>query len=172
MAQVLLTGEPALVASACSLLQKALHHNAEALPRLYQTGLYFFALAYCGSNLLEVATLFQVCLCSSFTAPTCCGKQPKRSGRTLSHTVHPPGVVAANHMLLIQTFVAKAAHALPAILLVDFPAHSFMHAVIHMLLLFVSLPPCVNRHDPSCPGECFCQHLRQLAAVVWAIAND
>ncbi|KAL0040215.1 hypothetical protein WJX77_000548 [Trebouxia sp. C0004] len=60
LAQVLLTGEPALVASACSLLQKALHHNAEALPRLYQTGLYFFALAYCGSNLLEVATLFQV----------------------------------------------------------------------------------------------------------------
>ncbi len=65
MVQVLLTGEPALVASACSLLQKALHHNAEALPRLYQTGLYFFALAYCGSNLLEVATLFQVCLCSA-----------------------------------------------------------------------------------------------------------
>ncbi len=63
--QVLLTGEPALVASACSLLQKALHQNAEALPRLYQTGLYFFALAYCGSNLLEVATLFQVCLCSA-----------------------------------------------------------------------------------------------------------
>ncbi len=66
MVQLLLTGEPALVASACSLLQKALHHNAEALPRLYQTGLYFFALAYCGSNLLEVATLFQVCRCSSF----------------------------------------------------------------------------------------------------------
>ncbi len=65
MVQVLLTGEPALVASACSLLQKALHHNAEALPRLYQTGLYFFALAYCGSNLLEVATLFQVCLYSA-----------------------------------------------------------------------------------------------------------
>lgn len=49
------------MASAASLLQRALQHNAEALPRLYQTGLYFFALAYCGSNLVEVATLFQVC---------------------------------------------------------------------------------------------------------------
>lgn len=58
---MLLTGEPVLVASAASLLQRALQHNAEALPRLYQTGLYFFALAYCGSNLVEVATLFQVC---------------------------------------------------------------------------------------------------------------
>lgn len=58
--QVLLTGEPGLVASAASLLQTALQHNAEALPRLYQTGVYFFALAYCGSNLVEVATLFQV----------------------------------------------------------------------------------------------------------------
>lgn len=58
--QVVLTGEPALVASVCSLLQKALQHNAEALPSLYQTGLYFFALAYCGSNLLEIARLFQV----------------------------------------------------------------------------------------------------------------
>lgn len=63
--QVVLTGEPALVGSACSLLQAALQHSAEALPRLYQTGLYFFALAYCGSNLLEVATLFQVCALTS-----------------------------------------------------------------------------------------------------------
>ena len=60
MMQVLLTGEPVLVSSAAGLLQKVLQHNAEALPRLYQTGLYFFSLAYCGSNLLEVATLFQV----------------------------------------------------------------------------------------------------------------
>ena len=62
MVQVLLTGEPVLVASAASLLHKALQHNTEALPRLYQTGLYFFALGYCGSNLVEVATLFQVCI--------------------------------------------------------------------------------------------------------------
>ena len=60
--QILLTGEPGLVASACSLLQKALRHNGDALPRLYQTGLFFFALAYCGSNLLEMAALFQVLL--------------------------------------------------------------------------------------------------------------
>lgn len=58
--QVVLTGEPALVASTCSLLQQALQHNAEALPSLYQTGLFFFALAYCGSNLVEIASLFQV----------------------------------------------------------------------------------------------------------------
>lgn len=60
--QVVLTGEPVLVASACSVLQKALQHNVEALPSLYQTGLYFFALAYCGSNLVEIASLCQVSL--------------------------------------------------------------------------------------------------------------
>ena len=54
------TGEPALVGGAAGLLEGVLRHNAGALPRLYATGAFFFALAYCGSNLLEVARLLRV----------------------------------------------------------------------------------------------------------------
>lgn len=56
----MLTGEPALVAGAAALLESALRHNSDGLPRLYLTGAFFFALAYCGSNLTEIARLFRV----------------------------------------------------------------------------------------------------------------
>ena len=58
--QVILTGEPALVALAFALLESVLEHNIAALATLYQTGIYFFGLAYCGSNLMELAHLFKV----------------------------------------------------------------------------------------------------------------
>ncbi len=58
--QVVLTGEPALVALSVQLLAVVIEHNEAALARLYLTGVYFFALAYCGSNLLEIAQLFKV----------------------------------------------------------------------------------------------------------------
>jgi hypothetical protein len=57
---VLLTGEPALVSLAAMLLEVVLEHNGTALASLYQTGLFFFALAYCGSNLVEIGRLFKV----------------------------------------------------------------------------------------------------------------
>jgi DnaJ homolog subfamily C member 13 len=58
--QLMATGEPALVAGAAGLLETVLRHDGDALPRLYATGAFFFALAYCGSNLLEVARLLRV----------------------------------------------------------------------------------------------------------------
>lgn len=58
--QLMATGEPALVAGSTALLEGVLRHNGEALPRLYRTGAFFFALAYCGSNLLELARLLRV----------------------------------------------------------------------------------------------------------------
>lgn len=58
--QVILTGEPALVSLAAALLESVLQHNIAALATLYQTGIYFFGLAYCGSNLAELACLFKV----------------------------------------------------------------------------------------------------------------
>lgn len=58
--QVILTGEPALVSLAASLLETVLQHNIAALATLSQTGIYFFGLAYCGSNLSELARLFKV----------------------------------------------------------------------------------------------------------------
>ena len=57
---MILTGEPALVSLAASLLENVLQHNIAALATLYQTGIYFFGLAYCGSNLSELARLFKV----------------------------------------------------------------------------------------------------------------
>jgi DnaJ homolog subfamily C member 13 len=61
--QLMATGEPSLVAGAAALLETVLRHDGDALPRLYATGAFFFALAYCGSNLLEVARLLRVNLC-------------------------------------------------------------------------------------------------------------
>ena len=57
--QVLLTGEPALMSLAAALLEEVLAPNADALGGLQQTGAFFFALAYCGSNLTELARLLQ-----------------------------------------------------------------------------------------------------------------
>lgn len=45
---------------AAMLLEVVLEHNGTALASLYQTGLFFFALAYCGSNLVEIGRLFKV----------------------------------------------------------------------------------------------------------------
>lgn len=52
-------GEPALVSAAASLLTCILVHNSAALSRLYLTGVFLFGLAYCGSNLTELAALFK-----------------------------------------------------------------------------------------------------------------
>ncbi|KAF8069423.1 GRV2 [Scenedesmus sp. PABB004] len=58
--QVMLTGEPALVSAAAALLTTVLAHNPAALSRLYLSGAFIFGLAYCGSNLEELAELFKV----------------------------------------------------------------------------------------------------------------
>lgn len=54
----MLTGEPALVENAASLLKAILTRNPKAMARLYNTGAFYFALAYGGSNLDSVAELF------------------------------------------------------------------------------------------------------------------
>ena len=61
--QVMLTGEPSLVSMSAALLEAMLEHNSASLATLYQTGVFFFALAYCGSNLVEIGRLFKVGLC-------------------------------------------------------------------------------------------------------------
>ncbi|GMH45130.1 hypothetical protein BSKO_13087 [Bryopsis sp. KO-2023] len=58
--QAMLTSDPVLVSGAATLLQRIVEHNGVVLPRLYLTGVFFFCLAYCGSNLVEVANLFKV----------------------------------------------------------------------------------------------------------------
>ena len=65
--QVLLTGEPALVSLSAALLEDVLRSNPSALASLYQTGAFFFALAYCGSNLAEIAQLFRVRYCADMS---------------------------------------------------------------------------------------------------------
>jgi DnaJ family protein C protein 13 len=56
--QAMLTGEPALVENAASLLKAILTRNPKSMARLYNTGAFYFALAYGGSNLDSVAQLF------------------------------------------------------------------------------------------------------------------
>ena len=57
---MLLTGEPALVSLSAAVLEAVMDHNMDAMSRLTSTGIFFFALAYCGSNLVELARLFHV----------------------------------------------------------------------------------------------------------------
>ncbi len=59
LVQLLMTGEPSLVAGTSELLESALRYNSDVLPRMYLTGAFFMALAYCGSNLLDIAQLFR-----------------------------------------------------------------------------------------------------------------
>ena len=70
-AQLLMTGEPSLVAGASALLESALRYNSDVLPRLYLTGAFFMVLAYCGSNLLDIAQLFRARVTPQ------CGAQPR-----------------------------------------------------------------------------------------------
>lgn len=58
VAQAILTGEPAIVEGASSLLKKIVARNPKAMARLYNTGAFYFPLAYAGSNLSSVANLF------------------------------------------------------------------------------------------------------------------
>lgn len=56
--QAMLTGEPAIVEGAASLLKAVVTRNPKGMSRLYSTGAFYFALAYGGSNLKSVASLF------------------------------------------------------------------------------------------------------------------
>ena len=62
--QIMLTNEPELVSGAAWLLEEVLRDNKPALAILYQTGVFYFALAYCGSNFAEIARLFHVSSCA------------------------------------------------------------------------------------------------------------
>ncbi|KAJ4958164.1 hypothetical protein NE237_025275 [Protea cynaroides] len=60
VAQAMLTGEPSIVERAAALLKAIVMRNSKAMMRLYNTGAFYFALAYPGSNLLSIAQLFSV----------------------------------------------------------------------------------------------------------------
>lgn len=76
LVQLMATGEPSLVAGAAALLETVLRHDGDALPRLYITGAFFFALAYCGSNLLEIARLLRVSFPEKLLALSALRKRP------------------------------------------------------------------------------------------------
>ena len=56
---MILTFEPSLVSLASSLLAVILGVAGDSLSRLYATGVFYFLLAYAGSNLEEAAHLLQ-----------------------------------------------------------------------------------------------------------------
>ncbi|XP_022893353.1 dnaJ homolog subfamily C GRV2 isoform X1 [Olea europaea var. sylvestris] len=60
IAQAMLSGEPTIVENSAALLKAVITRNPKAMIRLYSTGVFYFALAYPGSNLLSIAQLFSV----------------------------------------------------------------------------------------------------------------
>lgn len=58
IAQAMLSGEPAIVEVSAALIKAVVTRNPKAMIRLYSTGVFYFALAYPGSNLLTIAQLF------------------------------------------------------------------------------------------------------------------
>ncbi|KAK1413925.1 hypothetical protein QVD17_29662 [Tagetes erecta] len=58
IAQAILSGEPAIVEVSAALINAVVTRNPKAMIRLYSSGVFYFALAYPGSNLLTVAQLF------------------------------------------------------------------------------------------------------------------
>eukprot|EP00736_Rhodelphis_marinus_P007754 Rmarinus@m.16594 len=60
LVQVLLTNDPPLVDASARLLTEIVRDNPVAMPKLYLTGLFFFALTYTGSNFRTVAALLKV----------------------------------------------------------------------------------------------------------------
>lgn len=58
IAQALLTGEPSIVEGAAALLKAIVTRNPKAMVRIYNTGVFYFALVYAGSNLYSIANLF------------------------------------------------------------------------------------------------------------------
>lgn len=57
--QSILCGDPQVVSQSAALIHAVVQNNRDVLPKLYLTGIYFFCLAYCGSNLLEISQLFK-----------------------------------------------------------------------------------------------------------------
>ena len=60
LAQAFLCQDPHIVSGVATLLCIILEYNAEALPNLFRTGAFFFAMMYTGNNFLEVARLLQL----------------------------------------------------------------------------------------------------------------
>lgn len=59
VSQMILTGEPKIVDSACRLVAITCEHNPKACAKLYLTGVFYFALGYTGSNFSEVARMLK-----------------------------------------------------------------------------------------------------------------
>ncbi|XP_071716803.1 dnaJ homolog subfamily C GRV2 isoform X2 [Rutidosis leptorrhynchoides] len=58
IAQAMLSGEPAIVEVSAALIKAVVTRNPKAMIRLYSSGVFYFALAYPGSNLHTIAQLF------------------------------------------------------------------------------------------------------------------
>lgn len=57
IAQLMLVNNPTLVENAASVLDTITENNEDAMNKLYLTGVFFFAMAYSGSNFLKISTL-------------------------------------------------------------------------------------------------------------------
>lgn len=60
IAQILLTNDPEFVNKACNLLSLYVGQNSDAIKGIYQTGIFFYILAYSGSDLVEPAKFLKL----------------------------------------------------------------------------------------------------------------
>lgn len=60
IAQTLLTNDPEFVNKSCHLLSAYISQNGDAMKTIYQTGIFFYILAYSGSDLIEAAKFLRI----------------------------------------------------------------------------------------------------------------
>lgn len=60
IAQTLLTNDPEFVNKSCNLLSVYISQNSDAMKTIYQTGIFFYILAYSGSDLIEAGKFLRL----------------------------------------------------------------------------------------------------------------
>eukprot|EP01105_Mastigella_eilhardi_P016523 TRINITY_DN377_c0_g1_i1.p1 TRINITY_DN377_c0_g1~~TRINITY_DN377_c0_g1_i1.p1 ORF type:complete len:3053 (-),score=889.84 TRINITY_DN377_c0_g1_i1:2788-10773(-) len=89
--QVLLTADPKLFDKTCSLVTVLMEDNAAALPKLYLTGVFYFALLYMGSNVENLSKFLKAThLLQHFKEEEVTGEIARRS---ILGTILPPAMV-------------------------------------------------------------------------------
>lgn len=104
IAAVILTGEPILISEAAKLLYSLVKDNDEAMAGLYRTGVFFFLLAYRGSNLVEVARLLHAThLHQAHTPHHMEPTFPRQMGRSFLEALLPSSLI-----LTLETYGPEA----------------------------------------------------------------
>eukprot|EP00899_Mesostigma_viride_P016162 jgi/Mesvir1/24547/Mv21885-RA.1 len=95
VAQAVLTGFPGIVDGVCQLLYLVCQHNRDAIHRLYATGVFFFLLAYAGSNWESASRLLRLTHCRQHfqLGDAARTEEPSLARRSILGTVLPESLL-------------------------------------------------------------------------------